>query len=285
MDPIADLDASTDADTSGDASTDADVDATSAIAPAPPGMLLVPAGPFTMGADRIGEEDEQPAHTVTLAAFYLDRTEVTQSAYQECVSAKACVAPDPGTLVKGGAKFRGPNKPVTGVSWLEARTYCTWKGKRLPREAEFEKAERGTDARRYPWGNELATPEITVFGTSWPDDVGAHPKGKGPYGHDDLAGNVWEWMEDEYDPYAYKRSTADKGIPGTCDEIKRAQDELRREKKEGYTGSNPIPYGCDKSIRGGAYNYGAEGLRASNRVHHPGFFHLLMTGLRCAKDA
>jgi formylglycine-generating enzyme required for sulfatase activity len=248
-------------------------------------MLLVPAGSFVMGADNIGEEDERPSHLVDLAAFFLDKTEVTQSAYQTCVDAGACHPPDPGTLVKGGAKFKGPQKPVTGVSWFDASAFCKWKDKRLPREAEMEKAARGTDARHFPWGSEQPTPEITVFGTSWPDDVGTHPKGRGPYGHDDLGGNVWEWMQDDYDPYAYRRAGADKGTPGTCDEIMRTQNELRRDHKQGFTGSNPIPNECEKSIRGGAYNYGAEGLRSSNRVHHPGRFRLLMTGFRCAKDA
>ena len=252
---------------------------------APPDMLLVPAGPFTMGADRGGEEDEHPAHVVALPAFYLDRTEVTQAAYQACVVAGVCRKPDPFVLMKGLGHFDGPNKPVTAVSWSEASAYCTWMKKRLPHEAEMEKAMRGTDARRYPWGNNPPTPELTVYAASWPEEVGSRPLGKGPYGHDDLAGNVWEWTLDDYDPYAYRRATADAGVPGTCEEITRAQNELRRDKKQGFTGSNPIPNECEKSIRGGAYNYDAWGLRASNRVHHPAHFHLLMTGMRCAKDA
>jgi formylglycine-generating enzyme required for sulfatase activity len=92
-------------------------------------------------------------------------------------------------------------------------------------------------------------------------------------------------MDDDYDPIAYRRPGASAGTPGNCAEINKTQAELRRDGKQGFTGSNPIPTECEKAIRGGAYNYGAEGLRSSNRVHHPGTFRLLMTGFRCAKDA
>jgi formylglycine-generating enzyme required for sulfatase activity len=180
-------------------------------------------------------------------------------------------------------------QPVVGVSWQDARAYCVWRGKRLPREAEFERAIRDDDGRRFPWGNDPPTPARTVFarnlGTQAPDDVGSHPSGAGPYGHDDLAGNVWEWMEDEYDPLAYRRASADKGVPGSCREILEAQDKLRAEGKQGFTGSNPIPTECERVLRGGAFNYDGPGLRSTNRVHHPGGFRLVMSGFRCAKDA
>jgi formylglycine-generating enzyme required for sulfatase activity len=96
---------------------------------------------------------------------------------------------------------------------------------------------------------------------------------------------VWEWAADEYDPYAYTRATASEGKPGTCDEIMAAQDELRKQGKQGFTGSNPIPTECEHVLRAGAFNYDADGLRSTNRVHHPGAFRLVMTGFRCAKDA
>ncbi len=260
------------------------VDAGAILASAPRDMLLVAGGTFSMGADAKGEEDERPAHPVTLASFYLDRTEVTQRAYAEAVLARACLPPDPAILEKFGNRFKGPEKPIVGVSWFDAHAYCKYLGKRLPREAEFERAVRGADGRPYPWGSDPPTPAHAVFATSWTEDVGSRPAGKGPYGHDDLAGNVWEWMADDYDPLAYRRPGAAKGEPGTCPEILLAQDRLRREGKQGFTGSNPIPTECEKSIRGGAYNYDAFGLRATNRVHHPGRFKLLMTGFRCAKD-
>jgi formylglycine-generating enzyme required for sulfatase activity len=252
---------------------------------APSGMLLVEGGTFTMGADTKGQEDERPAHAVTLASFWLDRTEVTQRAYAEAVLARSCPPPDSAILERFGGRFKGPDKPVVGVSWFDARAYCKHLDRRLPREAEFERAVRGADGRLYPWGSDPPSPTHAVFSTSWTEDVGSRPAGKGPYGHDDLAGNVWEWMEDDYDPFAYRRPGAPRGEPGTCAEILQAQDRLRREGKQGFTGSNPIPTECEKAIRGGAYNYDAFGLRATNRVHHPGRYKLLMTGFRCAKDA
>ena len=255
-------------------------------------MLPVPGGTFTMGADRGGQLDEHPAHAVTLAPFLLDRTEVTHAAYAECVDAKACHPADAHIAERSHAAreslFHGPEQPINGVTWDDARTYCAWRGKRLPREAEFERAIRGDDGRHFPWGNEPATPELTVFGRDLgrraTDNVGLHPKGRGPYGHDDLAGNVWEWMEDEYDPFAYTRPTAAEGKPGSCPEILAAQNKLREEGNQGFTGSNPIPTICERVLRGGAYNYDGPSLRSTNRVHHPGTYRLVMTGFRCAKD-
>ena len=235
-----------------------------------------------MGANEGGEEDEHPAHTVTLAAFFLDRTEVSNAKWSECVAAKAC-RPKSDLVRSKHPDFDGPNQPVSGISWDDAKGYCAWRGKRLPREAEFEKAARDTDDRRFAWGNEPPTRDRTVFSSSRTEDVGTHPAGRGPYGHDDLAGNVWEWMQDEYDPYAYRRSGAARGEPGTCDEILAAQDELRRSGKQGYTGSNPIPTECEHVLRGGAFNYAGPGLRSSNRVHHAARFRLVMSGFRCAK--
>jgi formylglycine-generating enzyme required for sulfatase activity len=272
------------ADAAAGAGPDAGADAETADAPesGPPDMLLVPGGKFTMGADQGGEEDEHPAHEVTLAAFWLDKTEVTNAAYDACVQAHACRAKSDAVRTKH-PDFDGPNQPVSGISWDDASGYCKWRGKRLPREAEFEKAVRDTDDRRFAWGNDPPTHDKTVFGGSRPEDVGTHPAGRGPYGHDDLAGNVWEWMADEYDPYAYRRPTAAQGQPGTCPEIMSALDELRRDHRQGFTGSNPIPDECEHSIRGGAYNFDPKGLRATNRVHHPGRFRIPMLGFRCAK--
>ncbi len=267
---------------------DADADAGAAPKPpavAPPGMLLVPGGTFTMGSDSGGEEDEHPAHKVTVASFFLDRTEVTQAMYFACVKAGICAEPQPGILDRFGGRFRGPERPIVGVSWFDAHKFCTNAGKRLPREAEYERAVRGEDGRKYPWGTQSPTKALSVYQSSNTEDVGSRPLGRGPHGHDDLAGNVWEWIDDDYDPLAYSRDSASTGTPGSCKQILEAQDKLRREGREGYTGSNPIPSECEKSIRGGAYNYGSEGLRSTNRIHHPARFRLLMTGFRCAKDA
>jgi formylglycine-generating enzyme required for sulfatase activity len=264
-------------------------------AKAPPGMLYVPGGTFQMGADMGGEEDEHPQHPVTVSGFWLDVTETTVSDYVECVRAGACTIYRQNAARTVGAaddrRFRQPLQPVTGISWDQAATYCSYRGKRLPREAEWERAARGDDNRRYPWGS--ATPDparhgcfARAIGTESGTTciVGSFPEGAGPFGHLDLAGNVWEWLLDYYDPFAYRRPEASRGEPGTCEQILDTLAWLRREKRQGFTGTNPIPSECERVLRGGAFNYPAAGLRVTNRVHHPGSWRLLMAGVRCAKD-
>ncbi len=194
-----------------------------AVLPVPDDMLPVPGGTFTMGADGVGERDEQPAHSVTLPGFLLDKTEVTNAKYSECVSAGAC-KPYRDDVARGfhagpEAGFRGAEQPVVGVSWFDAGAYCAFRSKRLPREAEWERAARGDDGRKYAWGNSAPDPEqLACFGrkvgakgaTTMP--VGSYPLGRGPYGHFDLTGNVWEWTADLYDPMAYSRDGRDQGV-------------------------------------------------------------------------
>jgi len=255
----------------------------------PPGMLVVPGGEFTMGLDHPKAiDDERVEHLVTIKTFFLDRTEVTNEVYFECVDAKVCRSPRHLRGSRGNfateVKFREPRRPVTSVSQADAARYCSWRGKRLPSEAEFERAARGDDGRIYAWGNQKPDDNLAVFSKKVTASVGSKPKGAGPYGHLDLAGNVWEWTQDLYDPYAYTRKTAFKGVPGSCTQIKRAQNELRKKGMQGFTGTNPIPTQCEYVLRGGAFNYFSWGLRASNRVHHPGSWRMIMAGFRCAKD-
>jgi formylglycine-generating enzyme required for sulfatase activity len=260
-------------------------------AKAPPAdMLPVPGGTFVMGADEGGEQDEHPAHQVTVKSFLLDRTEVTNQAYLACVEAKVCrmnrKAPPPGQKQMIEELYL-PDHPVVGVSWFDAEGYCKWQGKRLPTEAEWERAASGADGRRYAWGNDPPDPSrhgCFANRSRGTQPVGKFPAGAGPYGHLDLAGNVWEWTADLYDPHAYRRSAAGQGIPGSCEDIKQTQDELRRNKQEGFTGTNPIPTECERVLRGGAYNYPGPGLRVTNRVHHPGTWRLTVAGFRCARD-
>ncbi len=258
-------------------------------------MKQVPGGEFTMGADSGGEEDEHPAHRVALAAFWLDVLETTNAEYLECMTAGVC-KPYRFDVAKSQrateSAFRKPKQPVVGVSWFDAKSYCEWRGKRLPGEAEWEKAARDGDERRYVWGAEAPNAmKHGCFGRKIGANdgvtmpVGSYPDGVGPYGHLDLAGNVWEWTADVYDPMAYTRKTADRGIPGSCDETLESLAGLRTNKKQGFTGSNPIPTECERVLRGGAFNYPPSKLRASNRVHHPAGWKLLMAGFRCAKDA
>jgi formylglycine-generating enzyme required for sulfatase activity len=237
----------------------------------------VPRGAFFMGTDSGGEEDEQPRHRVTVAPFDNHRLEVTRAQYQLCVDAGVCSRP------RGfGARFERAEQPIVGVSWDDARAYCGWLSARLPTEEEWERAARGDDERTYAWGNEPPTPERAVFGlpqsTGAPDTVGSHPLGAGPYGALDLTGNVWEWTATPYDPYAYRHATA-----ATCESALASLADLRARSIQGFTGRNPLPDSCERVLRGGAWNYGAAGLRVTNRVHHPPRFRIVVAGFRCAR--
>ncbi len=248
--------------------------------PPPPDRVAVPAGAFVMGADRGGEADERPRHTLTLPAFRIDRNEVTRGQYLRCVSARACTAPR-----ELGPRVHDPMQPVVGVSWTQARAYCAWAHGRLPTEREWEKAARGTDGRTFPWGEDRPTPDRAVFGrgghTGAPDPVGQRPRGASPYGALDMAGNVWEWTESPYDPYAYRHPER----APTCETALASLAALRSLGVQGFTGSNPLPDSCERVLRGGAWNYGAAGLRVTNRVHHGPGFQIIVAGFRCADDA
>ena len=190
-------------------------------------MTLVPAGEFTMGSDQ-GFPDELPIHQVYLNSFYIDTLEVTNRQYEDCVEAGGCKPPfrtdccsldqqTPRPVYFGDPKF--DQYPVTWLSWTQGKTYCTWRGARLPTEAEWEKAARGTDARTYPWGNDDPTPNRLSF--TWkPGEfgfkspygtmpVGSYQLGASPYGILDMAGNVYEWVSDIYDPGYYAISPHD----------------------------------------------------------------------------
>lgn len=257
--------------------------------PAAPGgaptaaLLPVPAGCFQMGQDEGGEPDERPAHRVCVDGFQLERTEVTNEAYGACVRAKAC--PRPRSF--SARHFGRPKQPVVGVTWHAAAAYCAWVGRRLPSEAEWEWAATGPRRRRFPWGDEPPDPSRASFGWQHhgPDDVGGHPAGAGPFGHLDLGGNVWEWVADVYHPAYYATSPEQNPDGGTCAESLAFFKDLRRSGRKGYTGSNPIPDICERVLRGGAWNYKADGLRVTNRVHHGPKFRIKVAGFRCAADA
>ena len=227
-------------------------------------MVLIPAGPFWMGCNSAVDNDcysdESPYHEVTLSGYYMDKTEVTQSAYRECVDAGVCDTPtcdwDPAGT---------PNRPVVCVNWTQAGEYCAWAGKRLPTEAEWEKAARGTDGRKYPWGNEDATCEYAVMddggngcGTDSTWNVcGKSPAGDSPYGLCDMSGNVWEWVSDWYDSGYYTNSPA----------------------------SNPTGpvSGSYRVRRGGSFGYYDYNLRASNRYDYDPSVYSYALGFRCVR--
>ena len=251
-------------------------------------MILLPRSRFVMGStapdiiEAVGEcirhghrcketdfVDELPQHRVTLSAYWLDRTEVTVADYQRCVEVHRC---DPVRYSQGAKRFAKPNYPVSLVSWEEARTYCEFRGARLPTEAELERAARGTSGRRYPWG-ELYNSHVVNHGRlGWArtDDkdgfaelapVGSFPAGRTPEGFLDLAGNVAEWASDIYAP----------GYP----------DEARTDP----TGPAPGTVGTSRVVRGGGYVDGAPWLRGAARKEADPASRRPYLGFRCARRA
>ena len=183
-------------------------------------LCLIPAGTFTMGSDD-DLPNEAPAHKIYLDAYYIGKTEVTNAEYYPFWLESG--GPDSEhTPISYGDAFgtwpdiakTKPDYPVIGVSWDAAVAYATWRGMRLPTEAEWEKAARGTNAKRWPWGNIFAQRinGTTVHANVWQQSgarlqpVAAYPTGISPYGAHDMAGNVWEWVGDWYSETFYYRS-------------------------------------------------------------------------------
>jgi len=243
----------------------------------PAGMKCIPGGPFVRGSNRVTVDedswrkvrDEAPEMTVSVSTFFMDTHEVTFSDYQKCVQAKGCRPARP--------NYRGysrPNQPMLGVNWYHAYEYCKWLGKRLPTEAEWEKAARGPNGELYPWGNENADCTRAIIqekgikgcrkGTTW--DIGSRPPGR--YGLYDMAGNSWEWVHDWYSPDYRKCGTdcAGNDPKGPC------KGDLR------------CPGHVKKVVRGGSWWWNGLSTLGSNRRPHFAtnrpFHHF---GFRCAK--
>lgn len=183
-------------------------------------MLLIPAGPFLMGSND-GLPNERPEHTVTLNAYYIDQYEVTAGRYQKFIeSARRNLPP---TWDDEAAQALG-DLPAVGMSWTDAAAYCKWAGRRLPTEAEWEKAARGTDGRRYPWGHMQPFVDIANYNRGmWVSEAitlvpvnsglegmsvrhGLKEGGKSPYGLFHMPGNAAEWVADWYDREYYQKS-------------------------------------------------------------------------------
>ena len=222
-------------------------------------MVLVPAGEFTMGSDE-GDDDEQPVHRVGLDSFYLDTFEVTNGRFAKFVA--AIQSEPPWGFADQETPVVDAERPVRWVNWLEATGYCLLAGKRLPTEAEWEKAARGPEGRVYPWGNEPPTAAHAVFGLKEGDEtvapIGDHPQGRSPYGVQDLAGNLYEWVTDWYDDAFY-------AAPPTRNP------------------RGPLK-GTTKVQRGGSYINSPYRLRSAFRTKGEPTEHDPHVGFRCAED-
>ena len=172
-------------------------------------MRFIPAGEFTMGSNDTGDIGSRPAHKINLKAFYIDKFEVTNEMYDACVYAKECRAPQEKGSATQNTYFSNPvfaNYPVIYVDWKRANAYCKWRDARLPTEAEWEKAARGTDALMYPWG--AAEPDCGLANKAGcigdTAKVDQYEKGQSPYGVFGMSGNVWEWTSSLFRPYPYE---------------------------------------------------------------------------------
>lgn len=240
-------------------------------------MVHIPAGEFKMGSSRVDDpqtlDEEVPQHIVYLDDYWIDRIEVTNAQYALCVSEGACTGPANNRSATRGSYYddnQYADYPVVYVSWSQAAAYCAWAGRRLPTEAEWEKAARGTDGRIYPWGNTfdgtLANYCDINCQTAWKDDrfddgytdtapVGEYPGGTSVYGVMDMAGNAYEWVADWFAPYSRGSQTNPTGPDS----------------------------GQEKIIRGGAWGDDPAHVRTSIRSRLNGDSYLDFIGFRCAR--
>jgi iron(II)-dependent oxidoreductase len=258
---------------------------TSPPAAAPPSTVAVPAGPFLRGSpEDEGNPDERPLRTVWLGAFAIDRLPVTNREFAAFIEDGGYRRPELwrregwswahwgghrgpfwwwGDPESGQAPLPAgpgfPDHPVVGVTWYEADAYARWAGKRLPTEAEWEKAARGDDGRRFPWGEEFdpARANTREGGSGTLEPVGARPGNVSPYGALDMAGNCFEWCLDRYDPGAYAL------LP---DRDPRLEE-----------GARPGRHVC----RGGAFDYPSDGARCAHRAYYQARWASVI-GFRCA---
>lgn len=276
-------------------------------------MITIPAGPFWMGCDRHNPfEDEcsyneyhqdEPVRRVMIDAFAIDKFEVTNQEYLGCMAANRCGTPRKTAMLDDPAYA---SAPVLYVSWWDAQAFCGWEGKRLPTEAEWEKAARGTiDTRKYPWGNtepdctqvnQTIVNEHSIYeGLSCPagpvagiQNVGIHPRGASPYGVHDMAGNAFEWVQDKYDVNYYLYAPLDnpQGPPFSRVTKTYGQPDQPPPRDEGRY--------AVYSIRGGSWRDDAEYVRVVHRHwgHHGDspntdipFFRNNKVGFRCAQSS
>jgi formylglycine-generating enzyme required for sulfatase activity len=224
-------------------------------------MVQVPAGPFTMGSND-GDPDEAPERQVFLKGFFIDRYEVTQDEYLRFAKMTKRQLPRIEVFEDDQSKVLKPELAAMSVSWDDAVAYCKWAGKRLPTEAEWEKAGRGEGKRKYPWGDKFINGVANVDG---PEDgykylapPGSFEAGRSPYGLHDMTGNVAEWVADSYDENFYK--------------------------KGGYRDPKGPDDGDLKVVRGGSWRETEQNARLSKRFAAKHWRNDITIGIRCASD-
>ncbi len=228
------------------------------------GMVFVPAGEFVMGSTlddlrHQADTDEWPQRRVWVDDYYIDVHEVTNAEYKRFVDSLH-IEPPP-RWVDGNYGVGEDGFPVVSVTWYEARAYAEWAGKRLPTEAEWEKAARGTDGRRFPWGDEFDPHRCNNGDRLMP--IMQFPDGVSPYGCFDMAGNAAEWVEDRYAPYPREPGQT---LPGDI-------------------ADRTWPYRGDRRVyRGGSWNSFGRYLRCANREAAPPGKRWMYVGFRCAMD-
>jgi len=223
-------------------------------------MVEIPEGPFKMGSNN-GDYDEAPEHQVYLATLYIDKYEVTQAEYDRFVKATKRGKPFVPVFDDDISKILKPELAAMGMSWSDAAAYCQWAGKRLPTEAEWEKAAKGEGNRQYPWGDTLTPMHANLDGEEdgykYLAPPGKFEAGRSPYGLYDMAGNVAEWVHDTYDDKYYSKSPY-------------------RDPKGPEDGQNKV-------IRGGSWRESPNGARVSKRFQAKLWRTDATIGFRCAK--
>jgi iron(II)-dependent oxidoreductase len=236
-------------------------------------MVLIPAGPFLMGLpehDLLAEDHEKPQRQVDLPAYWIDVYPVTNSRYVRFLEAGGYERRELWSAAGwewkcrqrigqperwGEAGWDAPEQPAAGVSWYEADAYARWAGRRLPTDAEWEKAARGTDGRRYPWGNDWPGPSLANFGMiiGRTTPVGLFPAGASPFGCHDMAGNVNNWTSDWYWP-EFGRYCVERGLlhgPHCDDRLRDARD-LQEKVDRGGGFATPLEchevLGCTRKV-------------------------------------
>ena len=263
-------------------------------------MLLIPAGQFTRGGkpEEVADHPrskgfnflaEQPLHEVRLAAYYIDKYEVTNEQYWrflDYLEATGDTTLDHSDQPpaysheqrdvgggKIGAALRGKRQPAVGLSWFDAYAYCSWADKRLPSAAEWEYAARGSNYRTYPWGDEGPdaagiwranfAPEVgrAEDGYEVTAPIGSYPDGNSPFGVADMSGNAEEWVYDWMQPRSYL------SLPEIVD--------------------NPIgpAEGINRTVKGGSYSSRSHYIRIGTRLYGPPFVKTRLQGFRCARDS